>query len=436
MPPRNFSKTVHSVKNTHRLNSTAVLSMKMVLLTLEVLTVPSIAGIKEVNSVSCSKLIKVIAPPSFALRTTWSLLVKISKLQSIQLKEVNLNSLDKLIAKFNTSPHPSIALMVRLFSVTIMVESLPSWWTVPIKPLSTPLIVMENPGVLRSFKSLVLSSPVEMITNSMRFPSPIKKFLDLELSGPLKTTTTVTHTPQTKSDVQLQLFLSTHLINKEEPFVIQDFMVTLLLVTTMVISQFSITTISERLLLSWKIQESGARPWNILQTINTLLLEGTMTLSTSTKLTQMETTLWTGRLNTCTHLPSRLLIGVEIQDSLKLLIKLTWNCITIASRMFTLKMDLQVWVIHPFGILLLANLVGKLWVSSQQELMVLISILLMLTLIEQELLLVMISVLFVSSSSHVPKFNKTAAESLVILSMFQESDSTRIQTELITVLQD
>jgi len=89
-----------------------------------------------------------------------------------------------------------------------------------------------------------------MITNSMRFPSPTKKFLDLELFGPLKTTTTVTHTPQTKSDVQLQLFLSTHLINKEEPFVIQDFMVTLLLVTTMVISQFSITTISERSLLS------------------------------------------------------------------------------------------------------------------------------------------------------------------------------------------
>jgi len=55
-------------------------------------------------------------------------------------------------------------------------------------------------------------------------------------------------------------------------------------------------------------------------------------------------------------------------------------------------------------------------------------------LIEQELPLVMISVQFVSSSSHVPRFNKTAAESLVTLSTFQELDGTKIQT--ITTMSD
>jgi hypothetical protein len=67
---RNFSRTVLSVKNTHRLSSTAVLSMKMVSLTLVVRMVPFIAGIKEVNLASFSKLIKVIAQPSSATKET------------------------------------------------------------------------------------------------------------------------------------------------------------------------------------------------------------------------------------------------------------------------------------------------------------------------------------------------------------------------------
>jgi len=70
MPQRNFLRTVHSVKNIHRLNSIAAVSMKMVLPTLEVPMVPSIAGIKEENLVSPSKLIKAIAQPSFAIKVT------------------------------------------------------------------------------------------------------------------------------------------------------------------------------------------------------------------------------------------------------------------------------------------------------------------------------------------------------------------------------
>jgi len=70
MLPRNFSRTVLSVKNTHRLSLIVVLLMKMVLLTPVVPMVPFIAGTKEVNSVSSSKLIKVTAQPSSAIKAT------------------------------------------------------------------------------------------------------------------------------------------------------------------------------------------------------------------------------------------------------------------------------------------------------------------------------------------------------------------------------
>jgi len=157
MLPRNFSRTVLSVKNTHRLSSTAVLLMKMVLLTLEVPMVPFIAGTKEVNSVSFSKLIKVIALPSSATKETLSLVVKITRSQSTQLREVNSNSSDKLIARFFISLLPLMFSTTRLLSVMITEESLPSTWMEPTRLLSTPLIAMVNHGVLRSFKKPVLS---------------------------------------------------------------------------------------------------------------------------------------------------------------------------------------------------------------------------------------------------------------------------------------
>jgi len=68
MQQRNSSRMVLSVKNTHRLNSIAALSMKMVLPTLEVPMVPFIAGIKEENLVSSLRLIKVIAQLSYAIK--------------------------------------------------------------------------------------------------------------------------------------------------------------------------------------------------------------------------------------------------------------------------------------------------------------------------------------------------------------------------------
>jgi hypothetical protein len=59
----------------------------------------------------------------------------------------------------------------------------------------------------------------------MRLASLKNAFLDLVPFGPLNKTTTETHTPLTRLDALLPPFLSTQLINKVEPFVIQDFMV-------------------------------------------------------------------------------------------------------------------------------------------------------------------------------------------------------------------
>jgi len=104
-----------------------------------------------------SKLIKVTAQLSSAIKETSFLPEKITKSLFTLPKEVNSNLSDKSTAKFNISPLQLMYLITRLYLVMIMVELLLLTWMELIRLLSILHIVMENHGVLRLFKSLELS---------------------------------------------------------------------------------------------------------------------------------------------------------------------------------------------------------------------------------------------------------------------------------------